>query len=92
VLYHVTVRNVDNRECGPDTFSLSMSFTRFIFPTFGPPLSIGANGSGVIDVTITSAAGGVLPGVHDIGLLVTGERHTLSGGLAGSGNLRYTTL
>jgi len=33
-----------------------------------------------------------LPGVHDIGLLVTGERHTLSGGLAGSGNLRYTTL
>jgi hypothetical protein len=53
VVFHVTVRNVDNRECGADTFSLSPFSLHFVSVTANGPFVIAPQGSAVFDLTIT---------------------------------------
>jgi hypothetical protein len=86
ITYQVTIRNVDNRECGPDTFTLIVDFFRFFSISTSGPVTIPAGGSGVITVTVTSDPNMVGPGIRDIGFVVFGQRH---GGLTNRGFLRY---
>jgi hypothetical protein len=86
VVYHVTVRNVDNRECGPDTFSLGPDSFHFFDIFASGPFTIAPQASAVFDLTVKQD----LPGAVDItvGFDVFGQRH---GGLIGTGSVRYRT-
>jgi hypothetical protein len=86
ITYQVTIRNVDNRECGPDTFTLIFDFFRFFSIVSSGPVTIPAGGSGVVTVTVTSDPNMVGPGIRDIGFVVFGQRH---GSLQNRGFLRY---
>jgi hypothetical protein len=87
--YRVTVRNVDNRECGPDTFFIGTQNPRFFTITITPlQLTIPAGSSGTFDISVTSVAGSPIgPGVHNLTIFIFGQRH--QGNLVGQGTLRY---
>jgi hypothetical protein len=55
VTYRVTVRNVDNRECGADTFTLSPFALHFVTVTTNGPFTIPAQGSAVFNLTIQAS-------------------------------------
>jgi hypothetical protein len=87
--YRVTVRNVDNRECGPDTFSLGFDFIRFFTITVTPStITIPAGGSGTFEVSASSLAEFIGPGVRELGFNVFGQRH-VNAGLIPRAFLRY---
>lgn len=86
VTYQVTIRNVDNPECGPDTFVLILDFVRFFSISTSGSVTVPAGGSGVVTVTVTSDPSMVGPGIRDIGFVVFGQRH---GSLQNRGFLRY---
>jgi hypothetical protein len=74
--YTVTIRNVDNVECGPDDFSLILDFARFFSFTSSPTgrITIPPGGSG--NFTVSATAGSmVTPGIHDLGFTVFPQRH-----------------
>jgi hypothetical protein len=87
--YNVTVRNVDNRECGPDTFSLGFDFARFFSIGVTPTqITIPAGSSATFAVTVSSEPTFIGPGVHQLPFNVFGQRH-VNAGLIARGSLRY---
>ena len=75
VVYHVTVRNVDNRECGPDTLHLSPFSLHFVSVVASGPFNIAPQGSAVFDLTIQASdlfgPGSVITEPFDL----LGDRH-----------------
>jgi hypothetical protein len=55
VVYKITARNVDNRECGPDTFFLSPFSLHFVSVTTNGPFVIPPQGSATFDLTIQAS-------------------------------------
>jgi hypothetical protein len=55
VVYKVTARNVDNRECGQDTFFLSPFSLHFVSVTTNGPFVIPPQGSATFDLTIQAS-------------------------------------
>jgi len=75
VVYKVTARNVDNRECGPDTFFLSPFSLHFVTVTTNGPFVIPPQGSATFDLTI-QASDLFGPGsVISEQFTVSGQRH-----------------
>jgi hypothetical protein len=87
--YRVTVRNVDNRECGPDTFFIGTQNPRFFSIATTPlQLTIPAGSSGTFNTSVTSQAGCPIgPGVQNLVIFIFGQRH--QGNLVGQGTLRF---
>lgn len=87
--YRVTVRNVDNRECGPDIFSVGFDLARsFALGVTPNTIAIPPSGSATFDVTASSQPIFIGPGVYQLGFNVYGDRR-VSAGLIGHGSLRY---
>jgi hypothetical protein len=88
VVYHVTVRNVDNRECGPDLFHLSPFSLHFVSVTTNGPFTIPPQGSAVFDLTIQASdlfgSGSVITESFD----VFGDRH-VTPDLRNTGTVTY---
>jgi hypothetical protein len=55
LVYKITARNVDNRECGPDTFFLSPFSLHFVSVTTNGPFVIPPQGSATFDLTIQAS-------------------------------------
>ena len=87
--YRVTVRNVDNRECGPDSFAIGFDFARFFALGVTPTsITIPAGSSATFAVTASSDPIFIGPGVFQLPFRVFGQRH-VNAGLIASGFLRY---
>jgi hypothetical protein len=87
--YRVTLRNVDNRECGPDSFAIGFDFARFFALGVNPTsMTINAGSSASFAVTVSSDPTFIGPGVYQLGFNVFGQRH-VNAGLVTHGFLRY---
>jgi hypothetical protein len=87
VVYHITARNVDNRECGPDLIFLSAASFHFVSISSNGPFTIAPQRSAVFDLTI-QASDLFGPGsVIDENFVVAGQQH--GGNLASTGTVRY---
>jgi len=84
-IYQVTVRNIDNPECGADVFSLIPDSFRLFSIVSNGPFSIPAQGSAIFQVTATSDTS-VVPGIYDLGFTLVGNHH---GSLTNRGSVRY---
>jgi len=75
VVYRITARNVDNVQCGPDTFSLLPFSRHFVSITANGPFVIPPQGSATFDLTI-QASDLFGPGsVIDEEFTALGQRH-----------------
>jgi hypothetical protein len=84
--YQVSVRNLDNPECGTDTFSLIPdSFHLFSLVSNGP-FPIASQGSALFTVTANSDAS-VTTGTFALGFTVVGSHH---GSLTNRGAVQYS--
>jgi hypothetical protein len=87
VSYQVTVRNIDNPECGPDTFVFVPSVRHFFtFTANGPFVIAPQGGSAVFSATVNVAPGATGPGTFDLPFTIVGNRH---GALTSTGSVRY---
>lgn len=84
--YQVTVRNIDNPECGTDTFSLIPDSFHLFSVVSNGPLPVAPQGSATFTVTATSDAS-VPPGTVDLGFTIVGSHH---GSLTNRGSVRYS--
>jgi hypothetical protein len=85
--YRVTVRNVDNRECGPDTFAIGFDFARnFALGVSPTSATIPPSGGFTFDVTASSDPIFIGPGVYNLGFNAFSDHHP---GQVGHGTLRY---
>jgi hypothetical protein len=88
VSYHVTARNVDNRECGADTFHLSPCALHFFTVITDGPFTIAPQGSAVFTLTL-QAADFFGPGTDVTECFdVFGDRH-VTPDLRATGSVRY---
>jgi hypothetical protein len=83
--YQVTVRNIDNAECGTDVFCLIPDSFRLFSIVSNGPFPIPAQGSATFPVTATSDTS-VVPGTYDLGFTLVGNHH---GALTNRGSVRY---
>jgi hypothetical protein len=88
VVYRVTARNVDNRECGPDTFFLSPFSLHFVTVTTTGPFVIPPQGSATFDLTITPSDLFGPGSVITEQFTVSGQRH-LPPNLSADGTVFY---
>src|SRR5262249_28548495 len=87
VNYRVTVRNVDNAECGLDTFTFVPSSSHFFsFGATNGPLLIAPSGSATFDVFVNSAVGPVMPGTFTFPFTIVGAHH---GAVTGQSSVTY---
>ena len=85
--YRVTVRNVDNAQCGPDTFAIGFDFARnFALGVNPTSAAIPVGGSFTFDVTASSDPIFIGPGVFNLPFRVFGDHHP---GQIASSTLRY---
>ena len=85
--YRVTVRNVDNVQCGPDTFAIGFDLARnFALGVNPTSAAIPAGSSFTFDVTASSDPIFIGPGVFNLPFRVFGDRHP---GQIASSTLRY---
>jgi hypothetical protein len=75
LVYKITARNVDNRECGPDTFSLSPFALHFVTVTTNGPFVIPPQGSATFDLTIQPSDLFGPGAVINEQFTVSGQRH-----------------
>lgn len=83
--YTVTLRNIDNPQCGSEVFSvIPDSFRLFSLSTSGP-VTIPAGGSATVTLSASSASQ-VTAGTYALGFTVVGNRH---GSLTSRGSVSY---
>jgi hypothetical protein len=86
VSYHITIRNVDNRACGPDSFTLDPFSLHLFNVTVDGPFTIAPQASATFTLTISPAVAFTSVDLTE-GFTVLGLRHL--GNLVVTGSVRY---
>jgi hypothetical protein len=86
VSYRITVRNVDNRECGPDSFSVLPFSLHLLSAVADGPFTIAPQASAVFTLTITPEVAFTSLDLTE-GFTLLGQRHL--GNLVVTGSVRY---